>query len=501
MKMKSNDKIWEQLTGDVSIFRRRVVFVLLFLASHCLSAASREPLAAVLQSTFTNPAPADFDGFGAAFAFVRNDRVVIGAPGVSANGGRGAAYLFNLDGTLLTNVAPYGAFHFGWSLASLPLATLPGYDAVYLGAEYGYSSWQNNGVLYSFGVSTNGESSVPQFWSPEFWNPSYSFDPSDKFSASVATLGGERLIIGAPESGRSQFHPLGGAVFLFDIYHAHGAPLTIITNPFPNPSSIGFPSTSVLFGWSVAAIGNEGILIGAPGSGDGNGSAYLYTTNGLLLTTFTNSAVSQFGYSVAALGPDRVIIGAPSDDFGPGDPRGLAFLFSTNGTLLTTFSNPVPTNSTARFFGGSVADVGSDRVLIGALQGRTNTGAAFLFSTNGTLLATFINPTGAANDAFGTTVASVGSGRVLIGDTAAPSGGAAYLFSLVPVVEMERTSTNTLAISWSALAPGYTLQQVTNGISGTHWSTVTETVQNDGTNNYIIASPLSGERYYRLVKP
>ena len=498
MKIKSNDKVHGRNKGNVSVCSGFLVSVLLFLAGSCLSAASQEPFAAVLQTTFTNPAPTNSDNFGAAFAFARNDRVVIGAPGLY-----GAAYLFNLDGTLLTNVARYGAFHFGWSLASLPLA--PAYDAVYIGAEYGNSSFQNNGVVYSFDVSANGESSVPQFWSPEFLNTNYYWDLEDKFSASIATLGSERLIIGAPASGDSLGAGvfLGGAVFLYDIYDRYSPrrPLTTITNPFPEGAIIS-ASSPVLFGWSVAAIGNDGILIGAPGSDFENGSVYLYGTNGSMRTSFTNrSAAGTFGYSVAALGPDRIIIGAPSYDFSGSDPRGLAFLYSTNGTLLTTFSNPVPTNSTASGFGGSVAAVGSDRVLIGASQGRTNTGAAFLFSTNGSLLATLINPTGTTNDSFGTTVASVGSDRVLFGDATGSYGGAAYLFKVVPTLGIERTSTNTLVISWSALAPDYALQQVTNRITSTDWSAVTEPVENDGTNNYIITSPLSGERYYRLVKP
>src|SRR5690349_18000718 len=78
MKMKSNDKLRGQHRGEVSMYSGLFVSVLLFLASNCLSAASREPFAGVLQTTFTNPAPADSDAFGAAFAFVRNDRVIIG---------------------------------------------------------------------------------------------------------------------------------------------------------------------------------------------------------------------------------------------------------------------------------------------------------------------------------------------------------------------------------------------------------------------------------------
>src|SRR4051794_38008365 len=86
-----------------------LLLVMCTLLSFSFSAPGAAAFVPVLQTTFTNPAPADSDAFGAAFAAVGNGRVVIGAPGLSAN--QGAAYLFNLDGTFLTNVAPYGAFH------------------------------------------------------------------------------------------------------------------------------------------------------------------------------------------------------------------------------------------------------------------------------------------------------------------------------------------------------------------------------------------------------
>ena len=139
-------------------------------------------------------------------------------------------------------------------------------------------------------------------------------------------------------------------------------------------------------------------------------------------------------------------------------------------------------------------------MLIGAPQARTNTGAAYLFSTNGTLLATLTNPTGATGDSFGTTVAAVGSDRVLIGDTSGTNGGAVYLFSLVPTLDIQPTPTNTLAVSWPLFAPDFLLQQNTNGLATESWSNVTDTIQDDGTNNYLIVDPAVGNRFYRLSK-
>ena len=135
-----------------------------------------------------------------------------------------------------------------------------------------------------------------------------------------------------------------------------------------------------------------------------------------------------------------MLVGANSDSTGA-LYAGAAYLFSTNGTLLTTFLNPTP--SVGDFFGNSVAAVGSDRVLIGAKwdnTGGSDAGAAYLFSTNGTLLTTFTNPTPEIGyDNFGIAVAVVGSNRVLIGahqdDTGASDAGAANLFSLETFTE------------------------------------------------------------------
>ena len=249
---------------------------------------------------------------------------------------------------------------------------------------------------------------------------------ADYFGDSVAAVGTDRVLIGAYQADTVATD--AGAAYLFS---TSGALLTTFTNP---TSAAG-----EYFGYSVAAVGTDCVLVGAYQAATGApfaGAAYLFSTNGTLLTTFTNPTVANsdyFGISVAAVGTDRVLIGANRDDTGAID-AGAAYLFSTNGTLLTTFTNPTPANFD--YFGYSVVAVGTDRVLIGAVNdgtGATFTGAAYLFSTNGTLLTTFTNPTPANQDGFGFSLAAVGTDRVLIGaytdDTGALNAGAAYLFT------------------------------------------------------------------------
>jgi hypothetical protein len=194
------------------------------------------------------------------------------------------------------------------------------------------------------------------------------------------------------------------------------------------------------FGYGLAAVGSDKVLIGAVGKTVGSatnaGAAYLFGTNGGLLMTFTNPSpelYEEFGNALTAVGPDKVLIAAHYDNLGAAG-AGAAYLFSTNGTLLTTFANPTP--AVGDQFGHAVAAVGPDKVLISAIvddTGATNTGAVYLFSTTGTLLTTFTNPTPAELDFFGYSIAAVGTDKVLIsaalGSASVTNSGVVYLYS------------------------------------------------------------------------
>lgn len=363
--------------------------------------------------TIANPTPAVDDQFGEPVVAVGTDRVLIGAflddTGVAD---AGAAYLFSTNGSLLmtfTNPTPAVNDWFGASLAAV------GTNRVLIGARYDDTGAGDAGAAYLF--STSGALLTT------LTNPTPA--AAEYFGSAVAAVGLDRLLIGSPNdsAGASAY----GAAYLFN---TNGVLITTFTNPTP--------AANDWFGATVAAMGTDRVLIGAyyDDAGAVNaGAVYLFRTNGVLLTTFTNPAPAAgdwFGYSIAAVGTDRVLIGAFYDDSGAVD-AGAAYLFNTNGVLLATFTNPAP--AVLDQFGYSVAAVGSDRVLIGAFNddlGAADTGAAYLFSTNGTLLAAFTNPTPATSDNFGSSVAAMGSDRVLIGapgdDTGTPSSGAVYLF-------------------------------------------------------------------------
>ncbi len=253
------------------------------------------------------------------------------------------------------------------------------------------------------------------------------FSPSpglyDGFGCSVATVGSDLVVIGAPyrDAGATD---AAGAAYLFG---TDGTPITTFTKPAPQYQEF--------FGMTVVGVGRDHVLIGAPLNSTGAvqaGAAYLFSTNGALVTIFTNPVAAyqgQFGRSLAAVGPDRVLIAAPVNSLGA-PKAGAAYLFSTNGTLLTTFTNPTPVMDDN--FGWPLAAVGTDLVLI-ACPRDSDMGAAYLFNTNGVFLRTFKSPSPAQWEAFGDTVAAVGNDRVLIGadgnSIPVTYAGAAYLFS------------------------------------------------------------------------
>jgi hypothetical protein len=84
------------------------------------------------------------------------------------------------------------------------------------------------------------------------------------------------------------------------------------------------------------------------------------------------------------------------------------------------------------------------------------------------------------------------------------TGGFWQLFSVqtpgAPQLNITLTATNTAVVSWLSPSIGFTLQQ--NADLGTvGWVAAPQTVNDNGTNKFIIANPPTGNRFYRLFKP
>ncbi|HEX4263595.1 MAG TPA: hypothetical protein VH597_04585 [Verrucomicrobiae bacterium] len=69
-----------------------------------------------------------------------------------------------------------------------------------------------------------------------------------------------------------------------------------------------------------------------------------------------------------------------------------------------------------------------------------------------------------------------------------------------PVLNIRITTTNTAIVSWPSPSPGYVLQTSTN-LTGATWTTPPEIVTEAGGIRYIIVSPPTGKRFFRLFGP
>jgi len=144
----------------------------------------------------------------------------------------------------------------------------------------------------------------------------------------------------------------------------------------------------------------------------------------------------SFGRAISLVGKNTILIGAVQDDTDTGISAGAAFLYDLDGNLLHRIENPTP--ATLDWFGRNVATVSNDTFIIGAIFDDTlgdNTGAAYLFNTDGELLQTFLSPDATINAQFGIDFTVIND-RLFIGnhfDGGRFTGaGAVYEYRLVP---------------------------------------------------------------------
>jgi hypothetical protein len=84
------------------------------------------------------------------------------------------------------------------------------------------------------------------------------------------------------------------------------------------------------------------------------------------------------------------------------------------------------------------------------------------------------------------------------------TGGFWALFAIqgagAPALGIRLTSTNTAVVYWPSPSTDFSLQ-VSSDVSTTNWTAVAETINDNGTEKFIIVNPPAGKRFYRLKKP
>ncbi len=203
------------------------------------------------------------------------------------------------------------------------------------------------------------------------------------------------------------------------------ATATTVIKP-PVQASAHFGSTTAAYG-SYIYVGSYNANQGATGAG----CVRQYSTTGTLVRTITKPSAAAYDYfgSCVATTSDGNLLAAAYNANGGAATSGIAYMFNSSGTLVTTFKDPSPT--AGENFGASMVGVGTSYVLIGASCKNSNAGVAYLFNrSTGAVLATYTNPT-AGSQYFGCSVAAFGNNPI-VGDyydnrTAAQSG-AVYMF-------------------------------------------------------------------------
>ena len=93
------------------------------------------------------------------------------------------------------------------------------------------------------------------------------------------------------------------------------------------------------------------------------------------------------------------------------------------------------------------------------------------------------------------------AGGPMTGGNFSLTGGFWALYAVqtpvAPLLRIFLTPTNTAVVAWPYPSTGWNLQQNTN-LATTNWVTPAQTVNNNGTINYIIVNPPTGNRFYRL---
>ncbi len=329
-----------------------------------------------LITTIANPTPAANDNFSLSVATDGVSLVLIGAPGDDIGAvDSGAAYLFDSVGNFIRtfdNPTPAVGDLFGFSVAML------GRDKVVIGARRDDLEGLKPGAGAVYLFNTNG-TYLLTITKPTILSPTGGPKAGDNFGYSLSTYKGveswmDRIVVGAAFDDAPVID--SGGAYLFD-----GAGNWV--QNFFNPS----PTSNDYFGWSVAAIGADSFLVGAYGddtTGSGVGRVYRLNRNAGLVASFDKpvpAGEEAFGYSVAALGSDLVVIGARGDNINIVSKAGRVYLFNTTGSLVATIDNPTP--ATFDYFGSSVGSIGNDKVLVGAYADdadATDAGAAYMFA-------------------------------------------------------------------------------------------------------------------------
>jgi len=360
---------------------------------------------------------------------IGNGKIVIGAPKtfIGSAGSYGAIYIYNLDGTNEIKVLASDSDiddDFGFSVGVAN-------NKIVAGAPYNDDTLSNEGAVYVYDLDGTNESKIT----------ASDGAAQNRFGNSVA-IGHNKIVVGAPFAEVSTLAN-AGAVY---VYNLDGTGEVKIT-----PSD---PESTAYFGLEVA-IGDNKIVVGAPGDATDAGAVYVYDldgTNETKITASNSSSLDEFGGAVA-VGDGKIVVGAKFEDTGSSN-SGAAYVYNLDGTdeiLLKADDNDSGDN-----YGSSVA-VGYGKIVVGADQDNasgTNAGAIYVYNIDGSGETKVVPSDTNSPDEFGYSC-FIGDNRIVVGALRENSeNGAAYVYELGGTNWINGPSGNSLSINTYAQFSG-----------------------------------------------
>ncbi len=304
------------------------------------------------------------DGFGASVA-VNGDTIIVGAPyaSIGSNSGEGAAYVF---------VKPSGGWHNMTEVAKLTPSD--GSSDLW----FGHSVAVDKDTIVIGSDDINSSSNVYVFVKPATgWKDmteTAEFTGPDYLGLSVA-IAGNTIVAGASEAAYLYLKPKGG-------WASTSRANAVLTESNPVRGDD--------FGESVAISGKT-VIVGAPGRGNGLGSASIFAkprsgwtsmTPTATLTASDGSDGDSFAFSLA-ITSGFAVVGAPNHRSGGPAGAGAAYVFVkplsgwTDGTESAELTPPVPVYGGA--VGWSVALTGSEALAGSPFNNNEDEGLAYLY--------------------------------------------------------------------------------------------------------------------------
>ena len=254
-------------------------------------------------------------------------------------------------------------------------------------------------------------------------------------------------------------------------------------------------------------------------------AAARYQTNGALDFSFgslgraTNNVgggTLDFAYAMAIQPDGKIVLAGgsgintlPPIQYGNGNVFVALSRLDTNGAPDMTFGNNGSVITQIGAFSDyalSLAIQSNGKILVaGASQNGTYEWFVQRYNSDGSTDSSYGDNSvrfldfGSGTNEYAYALAVDSSGRAVVaGDAGGLFGVARLLQDASPILlRIALTAPNTLVISWPYPSTGWNLQQNSN-LTTTDWTAPPETVNNDGTNNFIVVSPASGNLFFRL---